>query len=107
MWGPWSVAREFDEMEGSMAIMVEPTEAEGVIMEACLRVKAAQKGIPRMSISKFKATAKAGMKLPLIVTADGEDVFAVVDVAFLLGAVGKPGVVANERWLPPDLARDT
>lgn len=69
--------------------------------------------IVRMSISRFKATAKGGMELPVIVTVDGEDVFAVVEVSRLgdfttawHGGVSVDGQV-ERIWVPPDLARDT
>ncbi|MDO8671227.1 MAG: hypothetical protein Q7O66_07320 [Dehalococcoidia bacterium] len=70
--------------------------------------------IPRMSISKFKATAKAGMDLPVIITVDGEDAFAVVPIAQIAEGESMVRVlqtlVADEEepaWLPPDAIRDS
>ncbi len=63
--------------------------------------------IPRMSISKFKATAKAGMDLPVIVTSDDEDAFAVVPMAMTGIFPSAPPPFAMPKWFPPDLAIDS
>ena len=84
--------------------------------------------VPRISVTRFRAIARGGMDLPVIVTVDGEDVFAVVDMSVfraimevqrgrLSGALGSmtPLDVAREKylgesapaWVPIDLAGDT
>ena len=84
--------------------------------------------IPRVAISKFKRECKGGMELPVVVTSDGEDAFAVVPVAWFAAAersasgylqslrgvdlVRGMACLSNSaeeeaRWIPPDLARDT
>ncbi len=46
--------------------------------------------VKRMSIREFRASVKADMPLPVIVTADGVDAFAVVRFDILRQALNRP-----------------
>lgn len=67
----------------------------------------------RMSIREFRAALKSDMPLPLIVTSDGQDAFAVVPVEEFTdrtetsAAPPVPGTFPTAPWYPPDLARDS